>query len=136
MDSSRSRSFDETFDENLMNDCSIAVGKATARASLQHLPALYPKDGSSLHVDEQLQLIVDGGFEPGKLLQSVDDCQLPCFVRSATDLWFSLLPKDFLVDFAGKSSGIGANNQKHFLLFLTYTSLHCLDAVPVSLCQR
>ena len=45
--------------------------------------------------------------------------------------------KDSSVDFAaGKSSGIGANNQKHFLLFLTYTSLHCLDAVPVSLCQR
>ena len=45
-----------------LNDCSIAVGKATARASLQHLPALYPKDGSSLHVDEQLQLFVDGGY--------------------------------------------------------------------------
>ncbi|CAK9009603.1 Palmitoyltransferase ZDHHC3 (Acyltransferase ZDHHC3) (GABA-A receptor-associated membrane protein 1) (Golgi-specific DHHC zinc finger protein) (Zinc finger DHHC domain-containing protein 3) (DHHC-3) [Durusdinium trenchii] len=28
---------------------------------------------------------------------------------------------------------IGGNNQKHFILFLSYTSLHCLGVVPVSL---
>eukprot|EP00435_Cladocopium_sp_Y103_P056268 s1198_g18.t6 len=31
---------------------------------------------------------------------------------------------------------IGANNQKHFLLFLTYTSLHCLGVVPMTLGQQ
>ena len=32
--------------------------------------------------------------------------------------------------------GIGANNQKHFLLFLTYTSLHCLGVAPMTLGQH